>query len=61
MKITLIEYIVLKKHRALYLELYLKEATFHTYQSYKNINFFSIYNSLTSFRIKNLLTLSRVS
>lgn len=44
MKITLIEYVVLKKHRALYLELYLKEATFRTYQSYKNIPFPSIFN-----------------
>lgn len=58
MKITLIEYVVLKKHRALYLELYLKEATFRTYQSYKNIHFSSIFNFVSH---QKSPTLSRVS
>lgn len=58
MKITLIEYVVLKKHRALYLELYLKEATFRTYQSYKNIHFPSIFNFVSH---QKSPTLSRVS
>lgn len=57
-KITLIEYVVLKKHRALYLELYLKEATFRTYQSYKNIHFPSIFNFVSH---QKSPTLSRVS